>query len=201
MTTRISSAAGIASRAPSRGSPGAVRLEPTARSRQISRNPWKASRPQMTSDSRRLAPRRAGEVVRTMKTTAASAMSDGRQEQQPAVPATGDQMPDTGDDRVEDRRDPASAARRFSGRQRARVVIRHRRRVPRFAPEGWRLRRRAAVECPPVIGAWLNGRAPDSGSGGSRFESWRASHPLPCLGPSPASSQPCNRSSSEPGSG
>ena len=28
---------------------------------------------------------------------------------------------------------------------------------------------------PTVAGAWLNGRAPDSGSGGSRFESWRAS--------------------------
>ncbi len=29
-----------------------------------------------------------------------------------------------------------------------------------------------------AAGAWLNGRAPDSGSGGSRFESWRASqHP------------------------
>ena len=26
-----------------------------------------------------------------------------------------------------------------------------------------------------AAGAWLNGRAPDSGSGGSRFESWRAS--------------------------
>ena len=33
----------------------------------------------------------------------------------------------------------------------------------------------AAVECASAAGAWLNGRAPDSGSGGSRFESWRAS--------------------------
>ncbi len=36
-----------------------------------------------------------------------------------------------------------------------------------------------AVECASVAGAWLNGRAPDSGSGGSRFESWRASQLLP----------------------
>ena len=36
-------------------------------------------------------------------------------------------------------------------------------------------RRVDAVSSRSAAGAWLNGRAPDSGSGGSRFESWRAS--------------------------
>src|SRR4051794_30905306 len=41
--------------------------------------------------------------------------------------------------------------------------------------------RQGALECATAAGAWLNGRAPDSGSGGSRFESWRASQlPLEC---------------------
>src|SRR3954452_5909406 len=31
------------------------------------------------------------------------------------------------------------------------------------------------VKSPLPAGAWPNGMAPDSGSGGSRFESWRAS--------------------------
>ena len=119
-----------------------------------------------------------------MTTAAARAMRMGARKSSPRFAAAGDQVADTGDDRVEDRRDPASAARRFSGRQRARVVIRHRRRVPRFASEGaGGFAAAAAVECAPVAGAWLNGRAPDSGSGGSRFESWRASHPPP-FGPS-----------------
>lgn len=62
-----------------------------------------------------------------------------------------------------------------------RDVGRGRRAVAPVEPKG-----RQAVEFrrpSGIAGAWPNGMAPDSGSGGSRFESWRASQ-LPRLGSS-----------------
>ncbi len=158
---------------------GYDRLDVTAMRRQTKSRTWTASRAQITSDARSSATSRGPGVVATIQTAATMPMTIGAMSNRPrprrplarwpspGISASRKAGPYRGGRSAGGCRDWLSVGRGRTRRDGRRPLSIHARSL---ADGSMRYHRRRST------GEWPSGKAPDSGSGDRRFESFLASH-------------------------